>query len=100
MRDVRICVSCVNMETRISATELARSLGDILGRIRYKGESFTVVRNGMPVARLTPVRAPHAVTVGEAFAVWKAALGADPQLADDLERVRAADRPPGNPWAS
>jgi prevent-host-death family protein len=88
------------METRISATELARSLGDVLGRIRYRGESFTVVRNGMPVARLTPIRAPHPVTVGEAFAVWKAAVGVDADLADDLERVRAADRPPGNPWGS
>jgi antitoxin (DNA-binding transcriptional repressor) of toxin-antitoxin stability system len=95
-----MCVNYIIMETRISATELARTLGDILGRIRYKGESFTVVRNGMPVARLTPVRAPHQVSVGEAFAVWKAALGADAELADDLERVRAADRPPGNPWGS
>ena len=88
------------MENQISATELARSLGDILGRIRYKGESFTVVRNGRPVARLTPVRESHAVTAGEAFSAWKAAIGADPALADDLERVGAADRPPGNPWGS
>jgi prevent-host-death family protein len=88
------------MENRISATELARSLGDILGRIRYRGESFTVVRNGTPVARLTPVRASRPATVSEAFAVWKAAVGPDADLADDLERVRAADRPPGNPWGS
>jgi prevent-host-death family protein len=86
------------MEKRISATELARNLGDILGRIRYRGESFTVERNGTPVARLTPVREAHAVTVGEAFAAWKSAVGMDPKLADDLERVCAADHPPGNPW--
>ena len=88
------------MDNRISATELVRALGDILGRIRYKGESFTVLRNGKPVARLTPVRDAHPATVGEVFAAWKAALGSDPELADDLERVCAADRPPGNPWAS
>lgn len=88
------------MENKVSATELARSLGDILGRIRYKGESFTVVRNGRPVARLTPVRDPHPVTLGEAVSEWKDATGADPELAGDLERVRAADRPPGNPWGS
>ena len=88
------------MENRISATELARRLGDVLGRIRYRGESFTIERNGTPVARLTPVRESQSATVGEAFAAWKDALGSDPRLADDLERVGAADRPPGNPWAS
>jgi prevent-host-death family protein len=88
------------MENRISATELARNLGDILGRIRYKGESFTVERNGRPVARLTPVRESQVVSVREAFAAWKAATGPDPRLGDDLERVRAADLPPGNPWGS
>jgi antitoxin (DNA-binding transcriptional repressor) of toxin-antitoxin stability system len=88
------------MEKRISATSLARNLGDILGRIRYQGESFTVERNGRPVARLTPVRGAQAVTtVAEAFTAWKSAIGSDPKLADDLERVRAADQPPGNPWA-
>ncbi len=43
------------MEHRISATELARRLGDILGRIRYRGDSFTVERHGTPVARIGPV---------------------------------------------
>ena len=88
------------MEKRISATELARGLGDVLNRIRYKGESFTVERNGSPVARLSPIREPNAVTVGDFFTAWKSAIGTDPNLADDLERIRAADRPPGNPWES
>ena len=88
------------MEKRISATELARRLGDILGRIIYQGESFTVERNGKPVARLTPVRDPQPATVAEAFAAWKEAIGPDAELADDLERICAADQPPGNPWAS
>jgi prevent-host-death family protein len=88
------------VETKITATELARRLGDVLGRIRYRGESFTVERNGKPVARLTPLRDPLVGTVGEAFGAWKRDGGSDPALADDLERVRAADRPPGNPWAS
>lgn len=45
------------MESHISATDLARRLGDILGRIRYRGESFIVERNGKPVARIGPVAA-------------------------------------------
>ncbi len=88
------------MEHRISATELARSLGDVLGRIRYKGESFTVVKNGHPVARITPIRPAHSATVREAFQAWKVAIGRDPKLADDLESIGAADQPSGNPWGS
>ena len=42
------------MEGRISSTQLARKLGDILGRVRYRGESFVVERNGDPFARLVP----------------------------------------------
>jgi hypothetical protein len=43
-------ISNAGMVTRrISATELARKLGDVLGRVRYRGESFIVERNGAPV---------------------------------------------------
>jgi antitoxin (DNA-binding transcriptional repressor) of toxin-antitoxin stability system len=42
------------MENLISATELARQLGDVLGRVRYRGESFVIQRNGIVVARLLP----------------------------------------------
>jgi antitoxin (DNA-binding transcriptional repressor) of toxin-antitoxin stability system len=67
---------------KISATMLARQLGDVLGRIRYRGESFEVERNGVIVARIEPARS------------------ADPGFAEALERVGAADREPRNPWAS
>ena len=43
------------MEYNISATELARALGDVLARVRYRQESFVVERNGKPIARLSPV---------------------------------------------
>jgi antitoxin (DNA-binding transcriptional repressor) of toxin-antitoxin stability system len=41
-------------EESISATELVRTLGDVLGRIRYLGQSFVVEKNGTPVAKLVP----------------------------------------------
>jgi prevent-host-death family protein len=88
------------MSNRISATELARRLGDVLDRIRYRGESFTIERNGTPVARLTPIHPARPTTVAEAFAAWKKGVGWDPRLADDLERVCTADLPPGHPWDS
>ncbi len=56
------------MEFRISATDLARRLGDVIGRIRYRGDSFTVERHGTPVARIGPVEGASRTTVREATA--------------------------------
>ena len=56
------------MEHHISATELVRRLGDILGQIRYRGDSFTVERHGTPVARIGPVEGAGRTTVREATA--------------------------------
>jgi prevent-host-death family protein len=88
------------MEHRISATELARRLGDVLGRVRYRGDSFVVERNGDPVARLTPLPGAPAGSVREALAAWTSLNAPDAEFADLLERVGAADRPPENPWGS
>lgn len=87
------------MEHRISATELARRLGDVLGRVRYRGDSFVIERNGKPVARLTPL-AGEACTLREALGAWSAAGDPDASFADALEAIGAADRPPELPWAS
>lgn len=88
------------MESRISATALARRLGDILGRVRYRGESFTVERNGAQVARLVPVAGKATASLREALTAWRHAGKPEPQFAADLERVGRADRPPKNPWGS
>jgi len=88
------------MEYRISATELARRLGDILGRIRYRRDSFVVERNGDPVARLVPLPDQPVASLREVLASWRAAGVPEPAFADDLERVSAADRPPDSAWAS
>lgn len=88
------------MELSISATELARKLGDVLGRIRYRGDSFVVERNGEPVARITPLVTRSAASVLEGLAAWRQAAPRDPALADDLDRVNRADRPAEDPWDS
>ena len=75
------------MEHRISSTDLVRRLGDVLARVRYLGDTFTIERNGDPVARLAPLPGASPTTVREAFA-------------DALERVIAADQPPDDSWAS
>jgi len=79
---------------------LARRLGDVIGRVRYRRESFVVVRNGDPVARLVPVTTSQLPNLKDIFEAWRAAGPPDESFADDLERVGAADRPPANPWAS
>jgi len=88
------------MEQRISATELARKLGDVLARVRYRGDSFVVERNGDAVARVVPLPEGSATSLREALAAWRAAGEPEAAFADDLERVNAADRPPQDPWAS
>jgi antitoxin (DNA-binding transcriptional repressor) of toxin-antitoxin stability system len=84
----------------ISATALARQVGDVLGRIRYRGESFIVERNGVPVARIDPAQPVLAGSVGEGLAAWRDAGKADLEFAVLLEQLGRADAVPGNPWAS
>lgn len=88
------------MEHRISSTDLARNLGDILGRVRYLGDSFVVERNGDPVAVLSPLPEASPTTVREALRAWAEAGEPEPGFARDLERVNEADRKPENPWGS
>ncbi len=85
------------MEQTISATELARSLGDVLAKVRYRHDSFVVERNGTPVARLVPIETSRC-TVGEALRAWREV--ADHSFADALERIGFQDAPPANPWVS
>ncbi|MCH7565701.1 MAG: type II toxin-antitoxin system Phd/YefM family antitoxin [Gemmatimonadetes bacterium] len=88
------------MEHRLSATELARNLGDVLGRIRYRGDTFLIERNGSPVARIVPLPEHPPTSLREAVAAWRGAGEPDLDFADALDRVAEADRPPESPWAS
>ena len=88
------------MEHKISATELARRLGDVLGRVRYRGDSFVVERNGEPVARVAPIEGQSATSLAEALEAWQATGRPDPDFAGDLERVNALDVPPEDAWGS
>lgn len=38
----------------VSATEAARNFADILDAVEHRGEHFTVVRRGKPIAHLEP----------------------------------------------
>jgi antitoxin (DNA-binding transcriptional repressor) of toxin-antitoxin stability system len=88
------------MEHRITATDLARSLGDVLGRVRYRHDVFLVERNGEVVARIVPAPGSSVTTLAEFVNAWQESGPADPGFADDLELVGAMDEPPDDPWAS
>jgi len=87
------------MEHRVSATEIARNLGDILNRVRCKGDAFVVERNGKPIARIIPLPAAPHTSVRDALTAWRAAGAPDPAFAGDLERIGEADRIPEDAWA-
>lgn len=88
------------METVISATKLVRKFGHVLGRLRHRGESFLIERNGVVVARLVPVAQRQPLAVGAALRRWRQAAGADAAFASALARVGASDRAPDDPWVS
>jgi hypothetical protein len=88
------------MEIRITATELARKLGDVLGKIRYRSDSFLVERNGEAIARISPIAGRPGGSLREGLRAWQEAAPGDPRFAEDLENVNRADRPPRSPRAS
>lgn len=85
------------METKITATELAKSLSEILNRIRYRGERFVIQRNGEPIATLTPAGVTSSMTLTELAAFLESAPRPDEGFADDLEAIQATQRPASIP---
>ncbi len=84
----------------ITATEAARSFSEMLNRVRYRGEELLIVRGGEAVARLSavPGPAPH---LRELLAKLRRSRRGDSELANDLERIQAAQpRLERDPWAS
>ena len=91
------------METKITATELARNLSDILNRVRYKGESFVIERNGERVAEIKPVTVSRTLSWGEFVARWDNLPKPDPEFWDDVEEAhRMMNQPLPDPpsWDS
>ncbi len=71
------------MEKRISATEAVRKFSEILNSIKYKGEYYTVIRGGKPVASIRPVE----ISIKEKFlGELKELLKSVPKLGDEAEK--------------
>ena len=81
----------------VSSTRLSRRFSEYLSRVRYRGDVVVVLKNRAPVAELTPLPIERC-SVREFIALWRKDPS-DTELADDLESVGRADKPPRNPWA-
>ena len=81
------------METTITATELAKSLTEILKRIRDGQERFVIQQHGKPIATLAPVSSSSPITLRELALLLATLPRPDSAFADDLEAIQSAQRP-------
>ena len=77
------------MSTTITATEAARKFSDLLNRVRYRGETFRIVRSGEEVAQLTAAPSHSETSLRALVSKLQAVRTDDPDFADDLERIQA-----------
>ena len=86
---------------KISATRAARNFSDIVNRVRFGRESFTVTRNGEPMCRIEPVDPAVRSTVSDLFDFLETVSWPDPDFANDLTDVQKAQPEfPVSPWDS
>ncbi|MGB2875437.1 MAG: type II toxin-antitoxin system prevent-host-death family antitoxin [Gaiellaceae bacterium] len=79
---------------RLTATDAARRFSEMLDAVEGRGETFLVVRNGRPVARVGPAPAADGASVKKALRTRPR----DPNWADELRTLRAALRIEDRPW--
>lgn len=78
----------------ITQRELRNESGAIMRSVEH-GESFTITRNGTPIARLIPIRRRTFVPRSEVVAAFASAPALDPdRFRNDLDSV--ADQDPFN----
>lgn len=71
------------MGKTINATEAARTFSEIINSVKYKGESYTIIRGGKPAAAIVPVRV---ATPGRTLKELRAIINNLPKLGKDTER--------------
>ena len=84
--------------TRLTATEVARAFSDVLNRVGA-GEEIEIVRNGAPVAVLSPPRV-RLLPASRLRALLASLPPVDDEFAEDVRRLRREVGPPDDPWAS
>ncbi|MDP2753229.1 MAG: hypothetical protein Q8P40_02430 [Nitrospirota bacterium] len=71
------------MEKTVSATEAVRKFSEILNSIKYRGNHYTILRGGKPIASICPVEMPlKERTLGD----LKELIKKLPNLGDEAKR--------------
>lgn len=71
------------MEKAVTATEAVRKFSEILNSVKYKGNHYTILRSGKPIASINPAeKSFKEMTLGE----LKGLLKKLPRLGDEAER--------------
>ena len=84
--------------SRLTATEVARNLSAVLGRVSH-GERVEVVRNGVPVAIITPPEA-RAISATAFRDLLDTLPTIDETFAGEMGRLRDELGPPEERWPS
>ena len=92
------------MIIKATVTEILRNFSDYVNRVAYRGERFTLLRGGKPVAELAPV--PLGMRLGDLPNL----LASLPRLSEEEVEAYASDMEEGrrqlseigvdDPWAS
>jgi antitoxin (DNA-binding transcriptional repressor) of toxin-antitoxin stability system len=85
--------------TRLTATEVAREFSKVVSRVGA-GEEVEVVRNGVPIVQMRPVRGPQVVSAARWRELMDSAPAVDEDFERDVESGRKAIGPPSAVWPS
>ena len=88
------------MKNIISVTEAARNFADCINRVHYRNQSFVLVKNGKPLARLIPEKEKKCTGKELAAALRKVELTPKEFAAwrADLKKARKILKPPEDKW--
>jgi antitoxin (DNA-binding transcriptional repressor) of toxin-antitoxin stability system len=85
--------------TRLTATEVARKFSKIVSKVGA-GEEVEIVRNGVPIVQMRPVRGPQVVSAARWRDLMDSAPAVDEDFERDIESGREALGPPSAVWPS
>lgn len=87
-------------ESIISVTEAARNFADCVNRAHYQNQSFVLMKNGVPFARLVPAGRPVCRGVDLAAALDAVVLSEADSRAwqRELKAARKTLKPPADKW--
>jgi antitoxin (DNA-binding transcriptional repressor) of toxin-antitoxin stability system len=86
------------MESHISAADAALTFAEVIERVRSRGESFVVERDGAPVCRIEPI-APSRTTVRDLAQLLRTTTRPDDAYFDAVEQVAQSQSGLGaSPW--